>query len=850
MQNQSFVFNGRLKFILVGLISLFTFATASSAIAAPNSVDFSFGSKVVDGFSIGKSLVQPDGKVLIAGGFDVIVSQPTAYMIRLNTDGTRDSTFQSAAPGSIDDFVLQPDGKIVVAGRFYWGFSTCYSFNQCYGIMRLNANGSVDSTFTSGISPNGSEFVNTVVMQADGKFIIGGSFNTYGFGGPPRGSVARINADGSLDPTFQDPNVVNGSNHGVNALVLQPDGKVLIGGVFDTVSGQTRVSIARLNADGTLDAGFQGPTLTGTFTTVATIAVQPDNKVLIGGSFRQVGGQNRSVARLNVDGTLDASFQAPNYSSYIVSKILLQADGKILLDGAFPSVPGNSSVTKARLNSNGVIDSTFNLNSIVNLYGVTLQSNGRLLVIGTFAAPVNNDTSVDYFIVREISLDGAANAIAVQADGKILIGGIFSSATGQPRKGVARLNANGTLDASFPNLNIVFTGDASITGIRKIVVQPNGKIVIIGSFSTVAGQTKTNIAQLNADGTLDASFQNPTITYAFNGYIADVVLQTDGKILLGGGFSAINNQPHNSIVRLNTDGTLDATLQNGLPDNFGVRTLAAQTDGKIILGGNFPIAFQVRRAIARLNADGTLDGTLQNTAVSETGTNDGGVNVVRIQTDGKILIGGLFSFVGGQARKFLARINADGTLDTTFQNPAFTGSNGVYAMALQTDGKILVSGDFFTAGGQGRNGLARINADGSVDTTFGNDNVRVNPFSNALTLQRDGKILIGGDFSLVANRDQRFISRLLGTPISFPASISGRVLTSDGRGLRNATVSMTDSNGVRRTATTSSFGFFSFGEVATGGQYTFRVASRLFRYNPQMIQVTDDLTLPDFIGLE
>ena len=777
MQIYLSVFSRKFGFFLFGLFSFFSFTTLTSPniLAAPSDVDFAFGSKVIDSLSVKKSVIQPDGKILLAGGFDVIVSQPQKYMIRLNTDGTRDASFSAAAPGQIDDFVLQPDGKIVVVGRFFYGFSTCNGFNQCYGIMRLNANGSSDTTFRSGITPNGSQFVNTVVMQPDGKFIIGGQFNVYD--GQTRGLVARINTDGTLDPTFQNPNVNNGAfGFAVNSLALQTDGKVVIGGIFDTVSGQTRISLARLNGDGTLDAAFVPPTISGTFTNVAAIAIQSDGKILIGGVFTTIGGQSRSLARLNTDGSLDSTYQNTNFSgNYQIARIFIQPDGKVFLDGFFPGgiqVPGGGikQKTKARTNADGTLDATLNLDTLNDVYGVAAQANGRILVIGTFAPPINGNTSVDYFLVREIDLDNQANAIAVQPNGRILIGGIFNYVTGQPRKGLARLNADGTLDTTFPNLNLTFTGDFSITGVRKIVVQTDGKIIIIGGFTNVGGVARNRLARLNADGSVDTTFVPPTITFGSSDFLTDAVLQADGKIILGGNFSTVGGQTRNSIIRLNTDGSLDAAFQNPFSSSGGVRSLAVQSDGKIIVGGtNIQIGNQ-GRALVRLNADGSLDNTLQNVPVNDTQANNGTVNDIRIQTDGKILIGGVFTSVGGATRKFIARLNIDGTVDTTFQDPIFTGSNGIYKMAVQADGKIIVTGSFFSVGGQTRNGLARINADGTVDTTFGDvGSVTVNIYlSHALAIQRDGKILLGGSFQLVAQRVQPWITRLLGTPIFVP----------------------------------------------------------------------------------
>ena len=189
------------------------------------------------------------------------------------------------------------------------------------------------------------------------------------------------------------------------------------------------------------------------------------------------------------------------------------------------------------------------------------------------------------------------------------------------------------------------------------------------------------------------------------------------------------------------DGSLDTSFDPGSGANSWVYELAIQPDGKILIGGNFTTYNGTgRNSIARLNADGSLDTTF------DPGTGaDNYVLGLAIQSDGKILIGGAFTTYNGTGRNSIARLNADGSLDTSFDPGA--GANGFgYALAIQADGKILIGGDFTSYDGTGRNRIARLNADGSLDTSFdpgtGADNYPV-----ALAIQPDGKILIGGGFT-------------------------------------------------------------------------------------------------------
>lgn len=221
---------------------------------------------------------------------------------------------------------MQADGKIIIGGQF-----TSYNSTLRKNIARLNADGSLDASFDpgSGAIATSVSSVKTTTLQPDGKIIIGGVFNSYN--GWSRKNIARSNADGSIDQSF---NPGTGANSDVYSTTLQPDGKIIISGYFTTYNGTARARIARLNADGSLDLSF-APGI-GPNTYIYATAVQPDGKILIGGAFTSFTGTPRNrIARLNADGTLDTSFDPGSGASSYVLSISIQPDSKILIGGQF-----------------------------------------------------------------------------------------------------------------------------------------------------------------------------------------------------------------------------------------------------------------------------------------------------------------------------------------------------------------------------------------------------------------------------------------------------------------------------------------------------------------------------------
>jgi uncharacterized delta-60 repeat protein len=349
------------------------------------------------------------------------------------------------------------------------------------GLQALNAN-------LSGI---GGSRVSASVVQTDGKIILGGSFNSIH--GSPRDSIARLNADGTLDSTF---NLNLGSSTAVWALALQPDGKLLLGGVFNQAGGANRQNLARVNPDGTLDS-FVGNTNGRVF----ALCLQPDGKILIGGTFTQVlSGTRNYIARLNSDGSLDTTF-SPSLNGSVWT-IGLDSTGRILVGGEFTAVQstGSSSSTNyrhlVRLSSTGVLDTSFWPNPSHRVFSLLIQPDGKIAVGGEFSS---------------LQPNGAASPTN--------------------RASLARLNSDGTLDPL-----LVSTG---FSGVQSLALQADGKLI-----ANAVNYGLHPVRRWDASGVLDASF-NP----AANQHAESVVLEPDGRVLLGGYFTT----PRSYFARLNND---------------------------------------------------------------------------------------------------------------------------------------------------------------------------------------------------------------------------------------------------------------------------------------------------------
>ena len=671
------------------------------------------------------------------------------------------------------EVVDQPDGKIVVGGA---------NGDGNFALARYNSGGSLDTSF-SGDGKVTTSFLSSqtpysrgatdIALQTDGKIIAVG----YSLGGF---ALARYNSDGSLDPTFSEDGKQTtflGSGFGLSGVALQPDGKIVAVGV---AGGSDNFTVVRYQTDGSLDTSFSGDGMQivgfgGMFSgSVAQLALQPDGKIVAVGSSGETG-YDFAVARLNADGSLDTSFSGDGKETTdfgsggeLAYDVALQPDSKIVVSGV-----SNFDFALARYNSDGSLDTSFSgdgkvTTSFPSFYGAAnmdLQPDGKIVVAGygpgTFgssfgAVRYNSDGLLD----ASFSGDGkqtidlsdtfheAAQAIVVQPSDKLVIVGYVGNDFG-----LTRLNADGSLDASLSGDGKQTTDLAGgIDAAFDVAIQSDGKIVTSGtsSWGTIPA---FSLARYNADGSLDTSFSaDGMVSNEFDsGTAAAVAIQSDGKIVAAGD----NQNGDFKLARYNADGSFDAGFAGGgstttnFEDSAYGHDLALQANGRIIVAGESGFDF----ALARYNADGSLDTTFSGDGLQTTDIAGSDVGYgMALQGDGKIVVVGRAGFEDGVG---VARYNPDGSLDTSFsvdgiQTIDFGGAaSEATAVSVQPDGKIVVVGN----AGNFDFGLARLNPDGSLDTTFSGDGKQTTNFSELgttggqatdVTLQSDGRIVVVG----------------------------------------------------------------------------------------------------------
>jgi uncharacterized delta-60 repeat protein len=649
--------------------------------------------------------LQPDGKVLLGGSFTSFDYVPSRGVVRLDADGLVDSSFTAILQpfNTVTALALQPDGKVLVAGRFEDGVVASLT------VRRLLPNGALDASFNAGASADA--YPRSLALQPDGKILVAGDF--FSFGGVARPRIARLNADGSLDASFA-PGA--GPNSSVFNVLLQTDGRVVITGYFTDVSGVARKHVARLNSNGSLDASFDPGA--GPNGWVRGSALQPDGKLLLGGAFSEVAGQPAlRVARLAADGSLDPTFVSTAEPYGVVWALASQADGKLLIGGDFTSVGGIDQRRLARLTSAGTHDLSYNAGS---------------------------------------GADNIVRAIALKPDGKALLGGQFTRFNGTPFSRLVQVDANGVVDPSFdPGAGVNYV-------VLALAHQPDGKSLVVGAIWDYDGAPARSIVRVNADGSRDTSFDAGTGAYPSSPFA--VALQPDGRIVLGGSFFTFDGHPRESVVRLLSDGSVDPSFTTAGGGASGVSAVVVQPDGRILIGGGFTSYGGVtRNCIARLFADGSLDMSFNMSTDWDVGAIFG-VSAIALQPDGKVLIGGQFTNYSVAPRKGVARLHTDGSLDVSFDPGAGVTSTSspqawVNAIALQPDGKVLLGGSFTRVGGVVRKNLARLNTNGSLDLSF-DPGAGANGGVHALALEPHGRVWVGGEFTQLRGAPRHRVGRL------------------------------------------------------------------------------------------
>lgn len=520
--------------------------------------------------------------------------------------------------------------------------------------------------------------------------------------------------------------------------------------------------------------------------------LQPDQKLIIVENYF-LNINYSKITRINLDNTLDTTFNLNTELNGLVKDIVLQPDGKIILVGSFTTFNNSSSKYIVRLNADGTKDTNFNIGTSFNTYvnsnypfasSVQIRPDGKILVGGDLISYngtyknslflLNSDGTLD----NEFTLDPSLGEISISKikllpNGKIMLASQFFSS-------IKRLNNDGTLDSSF--LNTVHLNPASSGGgtvVNDFVVQPDGKIIIIGKYDKIMQNNYRDISRINLDGTIDTTFNsrgfNITIPLSSTSEnirkgVTSAILQPDGKIVISGSFKIYNNNFVNNILRLDEFGSFDTTFYGGL-DNASTETdglyqtfinkMHYTTENDIIAVGHFNTYNDIATDnMVRIDNNGQKNPTFNNICRGFNGS----VECITQTNSGKIIIGGSFRAYNGVAKDRIVQLNQDGSLDTSFNVLTHTFlENDLQANEIlaQPDGKIVIGSNGRFVNGIKLGAVVRLNLDGSIDTNF-NSMSSENTYGTrgsctSIALQPDGKILVAGTVYYTNNTNRKLL---------------------------------------------------------------------------------------------
>ena len=600
-----------------------------------------------------------NGKTYVGGDFTGASNVFAPKIIRLNNDGTRDTTFLPDS-NSQNVYSLQElsDGKLLVG--------------RDGSIQRLNADGTTDNSFST-VTTNG--LVQSFAVFPNGKILAGGSFTTIN--GSTKNRIVMLNSDGTVDSNFvigTGTGINNGFNNDVYIVRLANDGSLFIGGKFTTFKGTTVNRIAKISNTGILDTAFHSGN-TGFNNDVWTIEFMDDSNPLIGGLFTSYKGvNNNSILKINLNGNIDGSFDTGTADSNgYVYKIINNGSNNIFLSGTFLKYKSTFTNQAFIVNNDGSVNNSFNFDNRFCMPGIAF--------------------SRDF-------VENADYSYKNLPDGKILLGNVYYENKYYP---LIRINQDGTRDISF-NFDVSsLPTNQVIIGIRDLEIRPNGKIVCsaVAGGDAFSGPHKKFVAlfQLNTDGSYDNSFNTGIVEFdsswgfpITNKIPTSMVLQDDGKVLfhINHAYSYKGYNANPGVIRILENGNLDLSFQNtaGTFDDGDRTKMLLLSNGQILIhstlqsnSGYGPNPNNNYYSMVLLNADGTLAHKFPSLDLYFSGSTTylPHINNVK-EIDGKLLVMGNFNGVNGFSSKGLVEVNFNGNPTKYFPNLGITIKelSGVY----------------------------------------------------------------------------------------------------------------------------------------------------------------------------
>lgn len=704
------------------------------------------------------------GGWLVGGEFTHVNGTPCRGLAKLDEAGALVPGFLQGEgfDGAVQAIAVHENGTILVGGAF-----THYAGVAAPRIIRLDADGSIDPAFNAGEGPNAP--VHVIRLVGGGRAVLGGSFTRYS--AADTGRIARVLSNGSLDPTFQ---AAPGFSDSVNALYPLAGGKLLVGGAFGQHNGAEARGIARLLESGAPDVEFS-LTPGYSYGPVMALALTPDGLRIVGSSRYVPGIFWLSAAGAHLPGL---GINASNRGA--TGPFVVQDDGTVIAAGP---IRGQYSQVEhppiGRILPDGTVDETFHApgflsggftHTLAALGGQRFALGGAwsaydgflgkgLVVLGPSARPAI--LAQPESVRTEI---GATVALTVEATGAELEYQWYHNGTAIAGATQAQLIIPTVSASAAGTYHVVVSNDLGSVRSRDVVLSGSGTPPTVSSSPQSIGVR----SGASAAFTVTASGTSP-LRYVWRHHGIIVATGSEPRLELPDAtmahaglyevevFSGLDSV-RVPIGRLDVFPETLSTLYRAAPEQAfvpevgggSVSRLARTPDGGCIVAGRFGSIGGVRISnLARMKPDGSVDPTFQPAAVP-----DGGIQAVAVQADGRVLVAGSFRSVGGAARRCIARLNTDGTLDETF-NPGEGFTRGttdaiVHGIALQDDGKIIAVGDFDTIGSTVRLGVARLLANGSADETFGTPWTGISGIPVAVAVGPDGRIVVGGTFTSAA----------------------------------------------------------------------------------------------------
>ncbi|MDQ7833139.1 MAG: delta-60 repeat domain-containing protein [Desulfovibrionaceae bacterium] len=704
---------------------------------------------------------------LVFGSFATVNGSNRSGVVKINAAGGIDAGFTPPdVVGEVRAVVRRSDGKYLIGGNF-----TIAGINY-YDLVLLHASGALDNTFWAAFAGQGT--INSLALQSDDQVLCGGVGLqlTNEIDNPTR-HLIRVQANGFADGSYP---VFNGPRAYVTRLATDsenpsyPDRLQVLGalnpGSTNSINWRTYLtntgSVLISQPDG---ASNDGPIL--------AVLGASDGKSYVAGNFTKAFGVTANrIFRRNSDGTLDASFNIGTGPNGDVTGALRLGDDSLIVVGAFTAFNGTACNRIVKLTPTGAVDATFAVGSGANapILSIGTLDSGAIYLTGGFTA-FNGQSRGGLAVIQSggalqgtfagftpagsATVTTAVNDLAVQSDGKIVIGGEFNWFGGVWSPGLARLNSNGGVDTGFS------AGLGPDGVVHDVAVRSDGRIFAAGDVGGVATRPLGGVARFTSTGGVDTTF-SPIVTRNDNSPapVYAVLPLAGNQVMVGGHVRKIAGQERSPLARLNADGSLDAafTPQIAITSGTSLSTyaLAGEETGKYYVGGYVTYDGLARGFFTRLTSTGSMDATFAPTSPSPnvvlvTST----VREIAVQPDGKPIFCGDFeeiidgSFWNRPIRRGLARFTATGGLEDFNSGMGATLFTYVESLHLEPNGGVLFTGGFTKFNEINRARLARSTTAGGLDASF---NPGTGVTARARVIRRVGltRGLVGGDFATYA----------------------------------------------------------------------------------------------------